>query len=357
MSFSASLLEDGPRTTDKGIEKSIAEFTSPATFCSDKGVNENDFKDEVVSLINQQLPIPVVFRRTPSIVAYLIQVEKEDTTCENRKYTKGKRKTKDGLRVGSTLTFNFSFQNAVYPHPTSLSTDMLSEYLKTLGKSRDKTKVGKLLKFEVAVTGDTPTSRGFRDLNIYVENAKTDSFVPFDSVFTQEVCNFQKVPTGFIDHASSLTTKRITDLFVVDEPLYMGTKVRYRRGIDKKTAQNQRQVQTALALMSFPRQERLSLFFNAAPISRFYRKAAEDNVKEPMNTCIQKVLGLLGEKEDHWSIHKSYKELENWSIEKDNTIRQSLKNTRTDKLVTKKKKKQDMFKVTVKPTGVCVSLK
>jgi len=309
-------------------------------------------------MINEQLPIPVVFRRETPIMAYLIQVEREDTACENRKYTKGKRKTKD-CKVGSTLTFNFSFHNAVYPHPTSLSTDMLSDYLKSLGNSKNKTKVGKLLKFEVAVTGDTPTSRGFRDLNVYVENSKPDPFVPFDSVFTQEVCNFQKVPIGFINHASSICDKRITDVFVVDEPLYMGTKVRYRRGVDKKTAQNQRQVQTALALMSFPRKERLSLFFHAAPIARFYRKAEDDKggkVGEPMNTCIQKIMNLIGEKDDHWTLHNTYKDLQNWSIDKDNTIRTSLNQSKTDKLIIKKKRKTDMFKVTVTNNRVNISI-
>ena len=199
MSFTSSLLEGGPRLSSKGVDQYIREFTSPSTFCTDRSISADNFQDSVVSMINEQLPIPVVFRRETPIMAYLIQVEREDTACENRKYTKGKRKTKD-CKVGSTLTFNFSFHNAVYPHPTSLSTDMLSDYLKSLGNSKNKTKVGKLLKFEVAVTGDTPTSRGFRDLNVYVENSKPDPFVPFDSVFTQEVCNFQKVPIGFINH-------------------------------------------------------------------------------------------------------------------------------------------------------------
>lgn len=357
MAFSASLLEDGPRNLDNGIENHIAEFTSPSTFCSDNGVNKATYQDVMVSMINKKLPIPVVFRHEPTIMAYLIQVEKEDTACENRKYKKGKRKTKEGKCTSSTLTFNFSFQNAVYPHPTSLTTDMLNEYLKSLGTSRNKSKIGKLLKFEVAVTGDTPTSRGFRDLNIYVKAAKTFPFVPFDSIFTQEVCNFQKIPTGFISYASSLCDKRITDIFVSDEPVYMGTKVRYRRGIDKKTARHQRQVQTALALLSFPRRERLSLFFNAAPISRFYRKAVDDNVVEPINTCIQQVMGLMGEKEEHWIIHDSYKDFKNWTIEKDNGIREGLMKIRTDKLVTNKKRKTDLFKVTVNNDKVSISLK
>lgn len=347
MAFTASLLDEGSRIMKKSVDQQLTEFATPDTFCLDRGISEEHFRDEITTLIHNQLPIPVVFRREPSVVAYLVRVEKENPACENRKYTKGKRKTK--VARGSILTFNFSFQNAVYPHPTSLSTDMLSEYLKVLGESKDKTKVGKLLKFEVSVTGDTPTSRGFRDLNIFMEG-EPDPFLPFENVFTTEVCNFQKVPVGFIRHGSSLTNKKITELFS-GEPTYMGTKTRYRRGVDKTAIQKMRHVQTAKALMAFPRKERLSLFFNAAPVARFYRKAKEGKVVEPMNSCIQKIMGMMGEKGDHKTIQQSLADIENWSRDRDEGILHRLITYTTDDIVVKKKKK-DLFKVSLDEGGV-----
>lgn len=356
MTFAPSLLDEGfllSGGTDKGLDKHLTEFTSPSIFCKERNIPLETYKDVLVTALNVVLPIPVVFRTEPTIVAHLIQVERENTACEHRKYKRGKRKTKEGLShmSGSTLTFIFAFRNAVYPHPTSLTTDMLHEYLKTLGESKNKAKMRKLLKFEIAVTGNMPTSRGFRDLNIHVKTASNEVFVPFDAIFTPEACQFQKIPIGFVRHVSSLRDKKIKDLFVA-RPVYMGTHTRYRRGINKKLAQHHRQVQTALALMSFPRRERLALFFGAAPVARFYRRDMDD---ETMDACLQTMVELMGETTDHRALYYAYTKDDvcDWPAIQEDAARQQLAKDITDNPVATKEK-LDMFRVIVNEHGISI---